>query len=81
MKKTTSAHGRTGISKVSKKKRDHKYDELMREYDEMFREVFEAATPFLIKNVLGIDVAHMEDIPDPVSERKKARRAKKDYRK
>jgi len=78
MKKNTPSNARARLTNASIEKKDEKYDELMREYDKLLREFIEDVTPFIIKDILGIDAVHMEDIPDPVSERRKARSSEKD---
>ena len=80
MKKTTSAKGRDVEKKSSLAWDAQLCDKLTPEEDKDLRKILNAALPFVIKNILGIDVAHWEDIPDPMEEfrqQKPARRKKK----
>ena len=48
-------------------------DQQANQYDKIFRENLEAVIPLLIKDLLGIDVTHSEELPDDVQHTKESR--------
>jgi predicted transposase/invertase (TIGR01784 family) len=54
----------------SRRKKGKQHNSQINQYDKIFRENLEAALPGLIKNLLGIQAVHTEELPDDIQHTK-----------